>query len=295
MAEAAVASGDTGQGNTPAAGGQGNTPAGGNTPGVTGTPTFYDNFQDAGLKEWAGKKGWTNVESLAKSAHSLEQFVGAPHDEVVRIGKNATPEQVRQVLGRLGLPDTADKYEIAEPPKGTPQNENMVKWSKETFHKLGLLPSQAKELSTAYTKLAADIATQQATDYEIGYQADVKALQSEWRGGYDSQMAKAQNAARSLDFDGTAIDAMESAIGYAATMRFFAKLGDKLGESQFVESGDGKSTGFGTTMTPAEAKAEWLKFSTDPGVKAALMSKSHPGHNEAMRKKSQLMALGAAD
>src|SRR5690242_7046832 len=102
MADAAVA--------TPAStGGQGTA-----TPGATGTPantnvgtsTFYDSVADAGVKEWIGTKGFQNWESVAKSAHSLEKMIGAPADEVVRIPRSATPEQIRAVLSKIGLPDT---------------------------------------------------------------------------------------------------------------------------------------------------------------------------------------------
>lgn len=303
MADAATAT-------APATGGQGGTqtgtPASGQGAGTQSTTTtattttaantnFYDSFQDAGLKEWAGKKGWTNIESLAKSAHSLEQMIGAPADEVIRLPKNADPTAVRGILSRLGMPDTADKYEIAPPPEGTAANENVTAWTRETFHKLGLTATQAKELSAAYSKFSADMAAQAAKDYSLGVDADDKALRNEWRAGYDTQMAKGQNAARALFGEHPeAIDAIETAIGYGATMRLFAQLGAKLGESGFVQ-GDGSTRNFGSTMTPAEAKAEWAKVSTDAGFAAALMNRQHPGHKAAMEKKSALIALGAAD
>jgi hypothetical protein len=85
------------------------------------------------------------------------------------------------------------------------------------------------------------------------------------------------------------IDAIESQIGYANTMKFFANLGVKLGEDNF-ESGDG-SPRFNGTMTPDEAKAEWAKFSADPSNKAALFDNQHPGHKAAKARQTELFAI----
>ena len=294
MAEAAPAPAPGGQGNAPAPGGQGNAPAPAPNPAPAPSGAFYDSFTDAGLKDWSAKKGWSNVESLAKSAHSLEQMIGAPADEVVRLPKNADPATVRGILSRLGMPDTADKYEIAKNPDGLPINENFTAWTRETFHKLGLTTAQAKDLSGAYVKFETDMRAQAEKDYQIGVDADDKALRTEWRAGYDTQMAKGQNAARALFKDHPeAIDAIETAIGYGPTMRLFADLGAKLGESGFV-NGSPSNPNFAATMTPAEAKAEWSKVAIDPGFAAALMNRQHPGHKAALEKKSALVALGAA-
>jgi hypothetical protein len=43
-------------------------------------------------------------------------------------------------------------------------------------------------------------------------------------------MAAATNAANTLGFTKEMVGSMEKTVGYAATMKFFAQLGQKLGE-----------------------------------------------------------------
>ena len=292
---AAPANGGQGAATTASANsGQGGSTQASNTNTATtaaATAPFYDGFTDAGLKEWAGKKGWSNVESLAKSAHSLEQMIGAPADEVIRLPKNATPDQTRSVLQRLGLPESPDKYEIYTDPN-QPVNENFAKWAKETFHKAGMPAGMAKDITKAYSEFLGGALAQQSKDYELGVAADEKALHEEWKNGYDAQMNRASTAARQLGFTPEMVDAIEAAVGFGGTMRFFAGLASKMGESTFV-SGDSNRGGqaFGMQVTPAEAKAEWDKLSTDKGFADALMNRTHPGHKAAVEKKSKLMSL----
>ncbi len=221
------------------------------------------------------------------SAHHLERMIGAPADEIVRIGKNPDAATLRTVYTRLGLPETPDKYEIPTT-DGVPQDQNYIAHMRAAFHKAGVPASMVKELVAANDAFAKVAREQAAKDYEANYSADVKALQGEWRAGYDKQMAKASNAAKLLGFSGDAIDAIEGALGFAGTMKLFAGLADKLGEDNFV-SGEGRN--LQATMTPQEAKAEYDRLSGDREFVAALMNNTHPGHKQAVEKKSSLMAL----
>lgn len=296
MTEAAAsgaASAASGQGGTPAPAGG---PAGGTPAPANATPagTFYDGIGDAELKTWVQGKNWGDLAAMAKSHRQLEGMIGAPANEIVRLPKDGSdPAAVRQVLSRLGMPETADKYEIDDGKEfGLPLDANFQSWVRNTFHKIGLTAAQAKELSKEYNSLNAQMVTQEGKDYDLGVAADEKALRDEWKNGFDAQMNRAKTAATGLGFTGEMIDAIETAIGYGGTMRFFAGLASRLGESNFV-SGEsrGQGSAFGMQMTPAEAKAEWDKLSMDPGFASALMNRTHPGHKAAVKRKSGLMSL----
>jgi len=250
---------------------------------------FHETFQDVSLKEWVQTKGWQNPEAVAQSAFNLEKMVGAPAEELVRVPKDGGPEATRQVLAKLGMPESADKYEIAAP-EGMPTDEGFQKWAQETFHKAGLTTDQAKAVNDAWNEYAQQ--HYQATEEQLVADATHgdQQLQQEWGSGYERQMNVASKAARELGFDEDMINAMQQAKGYAETMKFMSALGEKLGEDSFV-SGEVSRTGFHSSMTPSEAKTAYNRLIQDEGFSKALMDKQHPGHKDAVERKQKLYAL----
>src|SRR5690554_6452317 len=80
-----------------------------------------------------------DMESLLASYKSAQSMVGM--DKIPIPGKHATDDDWKQVFGRLGLPESVDKYEM-KLPEGV--DADFVKAFKETAHKAGVLPKQAQ-------------------------------------------------------------------------------------------------------------------------------------------------------
>jgi hypothetical protein len=102
-------------------------------------------------------------------------------------------------------------------------------------------------------------------------------------------MSAAQAAAKGLGFKPEMIDAIERTVGYAGTWKFFADLGSKMGEDNFVTGGD-KTRSFGG-VTPEEAKAQWEAMKIDPVAVAALKDTQHPGHAASTKKQADLFKI----
>jgi flavodoxin len=222
-----------------------------------------------------------------KSYRGVETLIGKDPSTLLTIPRADDPVGQRAVFAKLGMPEAADKYEITAPDGA---DDAYKAWVKDTFHKAGLTATQAKALSSANTEYVKAQMAEGAKTYERSVAVDKAALLSEWRGGYERQMNAAQTAVKALGFNADMIDALEQTQGYAATMKFFAALGQKLGEDSFV-SGTGKGSGFGATQTPAEAAAEWNAMKIDPVQSKALFDPSHPGHEAAKLKQKQLFAI----
>jgi hypothetical protein len=152
-----------------------------------------------------------------------------------------------------------------------------------------LTASQATALSKANNEYIAAQQAEATKNYERDVTTQKAALLGEWRGGYERMMSAAQTAVKALGFSGEMVDALEGSLGYAGTMKFFAALGQKLGEDSF-ESGTNKP-GFNGTMTPDEAKVEWEKMKLDTTQRQALFDNQHPGHQEAKRKQKELFSI----
>jgi hypothetical protein len=197
------------------------------------------------------------------------------------------PAGFRAAMSKLGLPADAAGYEIPVP-EGAPKE--YAEYMRGIFHRAGLTKSQAKELAVANNEYAAQVEAQQQANYERSITAEKAELLSEWKGGYERMINSAQTAVAALGFSQEIISAIEGEIGYKETMKFLAGLGKRVAEDNF-ETGTGGGSGYGSTMTPQEASAEWAKMSSNESERAALMDASHPGHKAALQKKSQLFAI----
>lgn len=293
MVDANASGAGAGEGAAAGAGAAGAAAAAGAAGGAAnGQAThFYDTIGDADLKTWVGGKNWNDLAAMATSHRNLEKLIGAPADEIVRLGKNPDASVVRDLQTRLGMPADPAKYEISMP-ENMPVDQPFVDWARQAFHKAGLTNTQAKEFSKAYNDFAAARFEQANKDYELNVKADEGALRTEWGNGYDAQMNRAKVTVKALGIPSEAVDAMESAMGYAGVMKFFAGLSSKFSEDTFrdAQSG-GRNNGFGFNITPSEAKAELNRLLADNNFKAALTDRSHPQHADAIARKSQLVAL----
>lgn len=232
-------------------------------------------------------KGWQSAADVVKSYQGAEKLIGRDPNTLLVMPRADDPEGFRAVMTKLGLPESPDKYEFAKA-EGLPVDAGYEKWSRDTFHKLGLPASVVKALTAEHNAYVKGVLEQQTKDYEQRVAADKSALVAEWRDGHERMMNAAQSAAKNLGFTGEMIDALEKSIGYAATMKFFANMGQKMGEDGFVTSGEGKPGKFGQGLTPAEAKAEWDAMKADPVMSKALFDPTHPAHAQAKARQERL-------
>jgi hypothetical protein len=193
------------------------------------------------------------------------------------------------VFDKLGRPADAAKYEFAKVPDGMKLDEGYQNWARGTFHKIGLLPGQVKELSAAHNEYMKGVLAKQDEDYNLSVTSDKKALQAEWKDGTERMLGLAKAAAQGLGFTPEMIDGMERAAGYATVHKVFAEIGKRLGEDSFV-SGGGKPRLDGL-MTPQEAKAQWDKLSLDKDFVAILGNPMHPKYAEHQKKQTDLFKI----
>lgn len=224
-------------------------------------------------------KGWADSASVIKSYQGAEKLIGRDPNTLITLPRADDPAGFRAVFSKLGMPESADKYDL---PFSKDANPAYANWAKETFHKVGLTATQAKELTAANNEFYAKAQATQAADYQRELTTQKAALLGEWRGGFERMMNAAQTAVHALGFTGEMVDMLEQQMGYANVMKFFAGLGQKFAEDSF-ETGDGKP-GFNGTLTPDEAKVEISKMKLDPNITKALQDNSHPAHKETKQK-----------
>lgn len=289
MTGAAAGAGAAGAGTGGDAGAAGAGAAGAGAAGAGAAPAWHGLTAPEDVA-WIGQKGWQSPADVVKSYRGAEKLIGRDPSTLIPMPRADDPAGYRAVFAKLGMPETPDKYEFAPGPNGAKLDEGYEKFAREAFHKAGLTAAQVKALTAEQNAYAAQLAEKQANDYKTQRGLDEAALQQEWRGGYERMVNSAKTAATSLGFTEEMIDAMEAATGYAATMKFFASLGQKLGEDTFRTAGT-KGGNFTGTLTPEEAKGQWEAMKLDPAVMAALNDRNHPAHKMQAEKKSALFRI----
>lgn len=270
-------------------GAAGGTGTGTGTGGTAPAAPAWHGLTDPVDAAFVTNKGWQNPADVVRSYQGAEKLLGRDASTLLTIPRADDPAGFRAAMSKLGLPETADKYDFGKPPEGRTFDEGRVAWAKSTFHEAGVPASIAAKLVAADAAYMAQANEKAAADYKLAVTADKQTLLAEWGGGHERMMAAAKHAATTLGFTAPMIEAMEGTIGFKDTHKFFAALGQKLGEANFVAGGTPQK--FGDQLTPAEAKVQWDAAKLDPNFSKALTDKSHPGHKAAMAKQQQLMSI----
>lgn len=136
------------------------------TPAAPAAPAandWYGNFGNADVKTWAQAKGFKDAEAVTESAYNLEKLIG--FDKAGRtlvIPKDdATPEELKAFHSKLGVPESADGYQLPLPADADPA---LVKTMQSWMHEAGIPPKSASKLTEAFIKFSAEqVATQEKT------------------------------------------------------------------------------------------------------------------------------------
>jgi hypothetical protein len=151
--------------------------------------------------------------------------------------KDATPEQWSEFYKAVGRPETPDAYELPIP-EG--DSGDFAKAVAPMLHKHGLSADQAKGLAADWNEMqaaqvqameAAETARIQAMD--TTNKAEAAALKTEWGSNHDANMHFAKQAVSQFIPEGKAADvigAIESKLGYAATIKFLHGIGKGFAE-----------------------------------------------------------------
>ena len=100
-----------------------------------------------------------DVPSLAKSYVNAQSMIGA--DKIALPGKSSTPEQWGEIYSKLGRPEAADKYELANNlPEGQELDPILMGGFTNTAHAAGLSTKQAQSLLDWYNGVLVDSTAQ---------------------------------------------------------------------------------------------------------------------------------------
>ena len=164
---------------------------------TTEQPTVAKSWKDTISEEFRNDPNiskFTEIDALAKSYINATRMIG--QDKVAVPNENSTDDQWQEVYGKLGRPESPDKYKLEAKSDTVPLDEGAIKSFAENAHQLGLNNKQAQGILEYYKNSMEGSAQQARIDTETA-QANAEAeLRKEWGRSYEDNIKKAGAVAK---------------------------------------------------------------------------------------------------
>lgn len=241
-----------------------------------------------------------NVEGVLDGFVNAQKMLG----DRVALPKDGDEKAAAEFWGKLGRPESADKYQIGKKADGSDYDDTDKAFQKHILpilHKANVTQKQFDTIRPAIDELvvqASGDATRRATEYAT---AQLDGLRKEWGAGFDENLSDAQAAARHLGGDKLIAELNIVKDGKATgdnaeLLRALAKLGKQFREDGVLKGG---SQPEGGGMDPAAAKAQIAKLQANEDFKKVWLNKGAIGkvdgkdmtHAEAQAEMTRLYQL----
>jgi hypothetical protein len=246
---------------------------------TTEQPTVAKSWKDTISEEFRSDPNiakFTEIDALAKSYINATRMIG--QDKVAVPNENSTDDQWNEVYGKLGRPESPDKYKLEVQSETVPLDENTVKQFAENAHKLGLNNKQAQGILEYYKNSMEGSLQQARIDTETAQANAEQELRKEWGRSYDENIKKAGAIAKanmSEDIlnmelkDGTRIG------DHPSVIKGFASIANLMSEDKLVST-ESENVDRGT-----DYEAEISKIVNDRD--GPYWNRSHPDHDKVVQ------------
>lgn len=243
---------------------------------------WFDSFQDEGLKEYLGSKGFKDPESIAKSYQNLEKMHGVPADELFRIRPDMEPEEMGKLYSKLGRPEAADGYTLKAGDGDVPE---LVEWLKGAAFESGMSDKAVNDLYAGFNEKVQGIADQQMEQIQVKNTNEVQDLFNSWGTKVEFNKNLVDRAGEHLGVTPEMLESIKSTGQSAAFMQMMAKVGSLLTEGKAI---DGQNSGSMMGMTVSEAKDQIGALQRDQTFMKAYLDGSSPTHKSAVEQMTRL-------
>lgn len=265
-------------------GGTASAGAAASTLSVAPTPPEWAGTFKEDIRSYVAQKGFKTPESLAESYKHLENRLSSlpPENRTLVLPEKMEGDAARAIFERLGTPKDAKGYEFT---RGEGVDPTFMDWAEGTFHKNNLTKAQAQGVVQAYSDYEKSMQTAQAENRANSIKQATATLQKEWGNQYESNLNLADQGAKILGLDNKTLEMIGSLQGRDTILKTLQKIGVSVGESNFVDGGQGGAK----TMTPEQASAEIQALMTDK----KFVKQVNSGKKEAIDRWNELNKLAA--
>jgi len=208
------------------------------------TPATWKDSISQEFREDPNISKFTEIDALAKSYINATRMIG--QDKVAVPNENSTDDQWNEVYGKLGRPESADKYKLEINSETAQIDESSIKSFAENAHKLGLNNKQAQGILEYYKDSMEGSAQQSKIDTETAQAQSEAELRKEWGRSFDENLKKAASVAKAnmnedvLNMqlkDGTRLG------DHAAIIKGFANIANLMSEDKMIGTDEDSATG----------------------------------------------------
>ena len=208
------------------------------------TPATWKDSISQEFREDPNISKFTEIDSLAKSYINATRMIG--QDKVAVPNENSTDDQWNEVYGKLGRPESADKYKLEVNSEIAQIDEGSIKSFAENAHKLGLNNKQAQGILEYYKNSMEGSEQQSRIDTETAQANAEQELRKEWGRSFDENLKKAGSVAKAnmdpeiLDMqlkDGTRLG------DHPAVIKGFANIANLMSEDKMIGTDEDSATG----------------------------------------------------
>lgn len=212
-------------------------------------------------------KQWGSLEDALTSYRNLEKLHGVPAEQLLKLPEKAEDEGWAEVHKRLGVPENAEDYKLPVP-EG--DDGAYAKIMQEWFHEAHIPLDAARKIAELNNSRIAKQIEDGNAAYQVSVKEDTAALQRDLGAAYEDKMNVAKGVFKAMELTKEQVDGMEQAMGYGPLMKFLMKVGERMGESNFISGGGGG--GEGGPVTPNAALTEITALKADPEFRAKIAS-----------------------
>ena len=254
---------------------------------TTEQPTVAKSWKDTISEEFRSDPNiakFTEIDALAKSYINATRMIG--QDKVAVPNENSTDDQWNEVYGKLGRPESPDKYKLEVQSETVPLDENTVKQFAENAHKLGLNNKQAQGVLEYYKNSMEGSLQQARIDTETAQANAEQELRKEWGRSYDENIKKAGAVAKAnmspeiLDMqlkDGTRLG------DHPTIIKGFANIANLMSEDKMIGTGEDNQT------SGRDLDSEISSLVNDRD--GPYWNKSHPDHDKIVQQVFTLRSM----
>lgn len=236
------------------------------------------------VKAYPGLTKFATPQDAIVSYIELEKTLGK--NKVTLLGDNPTAAEVATFYNKLGRPEKADGYQLADKIEGVPddlpKNEVMMKGFLETAHSAGLSQKQTAALHEWYMKGSAAELDAYNRERDTARNNAETSLRTKWGKGYDAKVALAKKVIESFAGKDAKKFLEEGEGNNPILVGMLAEIGSKLSEDVL-----GEGAGRRLLLSAEQAKVE-LDAIMAGDSKSAYYNNEHPEHKAMVDKVTNL-------
>lgn len=212
---------------------------------ASGKP-WFEGVADPDLKGWLENKNYESPEAMAAAHRGLEKLLGS---EKVPLPKDdADSEGWDRVYKAIGRPDAPEGYGLEALEGG---DEGFAKQMAGLLFEAGVGQKQAGRMAERWNAYMTEQAKAADDAFKVQSQQDLIDLKTEWGGATPAKLEHYKRGCAQFGVSAEEMQAIETKIGTKRAIGLFAKIGEGLGEAEYIEGDTPKQM----SMTPEAAKA----------------------------------------